>query len=163
MHESIFQKQRQTVRDPIDPSLDWISNSTDTVETFHGAIKATIIPHKIDLLFNGSYTYALGRVQQYSPNATGSAVYNANLPNSLAARWPAFEDTYARLEAALQYHLSRTLTAKFFYAFETFSKSNWQTDRLTPSLAGVPAVFLGQDWKNYSAQILGATLRYKFE
>jgi len=163
VHESIFQKQRQTVRDPIDPSLDWISNSTDTVETFHGAIKATIIPHKIDLLFNGSYTYALGRVQQYSPNATGSAVYNANLPNSLAARWPAFEDTYARLEAALQYHLSRTLTAKLFYAFETFSKSNWQTDRLTPSLAGVPAVFLGQDWKNYSAQILGATLRYKFE
>ncbi len=90
-------------------------------------------------------------------------MYNANLPSSLAARWPAFEDTYARLEAAVQYHLSRTLTAKLFYAYETFTKSNWQTDTLTPSLAGVPAVFLGQNWKNYSAQILGATLRYKFE
>jgi MtrB/PioB family decaheme-associated outer membrane protein len=163
VHESIFQKQRQTLRDPINPSLDWISDSTDTVETVHGAIKATLIPHKVDLLLNGSFSYALGRVQQYSPNATGSAVYNANLPNSLAARWPAFEDTYARLEAALQYHLTRSLTAKLFYAYEIFTKSNWQTDTLTPSLAGVPAVFLGQDWKNYSAQILGATLRYKFE
>jgi hypothetical protein len=163
VHESIFQKQRQTLRDPINPSLDWISDSTDTVETVHGAIKATLIPHKVDLLLNGSFSYALGRVQQYSPNATGSTVYNANLPNSLAARWPAFEDTYARLEAALQYHLTRSLTAKLFYAYEIFTKSNWQTDTLTPSLAGVPAVFLGQDWKNYSAQILGATLRYKFE
>jgi len=27
----------------------------------------------------------------------------------------------------------------------------------------VPAVFLGQDWKNYWAQIVGVTLRYKFE
>jgi MtrB/PioB family decaheme-associated outer membrane protein len=163
VHESIFQKQRQTLRNPIDPSLDWISDNTDTVETVHGAIKAALIPHKVDLLLNGSFSYALGRVQQYSPNATGSTVYNANLPNSLAARWPAFEDTYARLEAALQYHLTRSLTAKLFYAYEIFTKSNWQTDTLTPSLAGVPAVFLGQDWKNYSAQILGATLRYKFE
>ncbi len=162
VHESIFQKQRNTVRNPIDPALDWISDNTDTVETVNAAIKASLTA-KLDLLINGTFSYALGRVQQYSPNATGSTVYNANLPNALAARWPAFEDTYARVEAALQYHVTKAITAKFFYAFETFSKSNWQTDTLTPSMAGVPAVFLGQDWRNYTAQIIGATLRYKFE
>src|SRR3984893_17449192 len=163
VHESIFQKQRQSVRDPLDPSLDWFSDSTDTVDTFHASMKATLIPNKLDFTLNGSYSYALGRVEQWSPNATGSAVYNANQPNDIAVRWPAFEDTYARLEAALQYHLSKNLTARFFYAYEGFTKHNWQTDTLTPFLPNVPAVFLGQDWKNYWAQIVGVTLKYKFQ
>jgi hypothetical protein len=163
VHESNFQKQRETVRNPLDPSLDWLSNSTDTVDTFHANIKATIVPEKLDFLFNGSYSYALGRVQQYSPNATGSAVYSANQPNDITNRWPAFEDTYARLEAALQYHFTKSLTGKLFYVYESFTKHDWQTDTVTPFLAGVPAVFLGADQKNYWAQIVGVTLRYKFE
>jgi hypothetical protein len=124
------------------------------VDTFHGSIKAVL---------DASYAEALGRVQQYSPNATGSPVYNANQPNDITMRWPAFEDTYARLEAALQYQFAKNWTAKLFYTYERFTKSNWQTDILTPSLAGVPAIFLGQDWQNYTAQIIGATLRYTFE
>jgi MtrB/PioB family decaheme-associated outer membrane protein len=166
VHESNFQKQRSSVRNPLDPSLDWISDNTDTVDTFHGSIKATILPQKLDFIFNGSYSYALGRVEQYSPNATGSPVYNANQPNDITMRWPAFEDTYARLEAALQYHFSKSLTAKLFYVYESFTKHDWQTDTLTPFLgpavAGTP-IFLGVDQKNYWAQIVGVTLKYKFE
>jgi MtrB/PioB family decaheme-associated outer membrane protein len=163
VHESIFQKQRQSFRNPIDPSLDWFSTSTDTIDTFHASVKATIIPKKFDFTLDGAYSQALGRVQQYSPNATGSPVYTANNPNDIAVRWPAFEDTYARIEGALHYSFAKNWSAKFFYTFERFTKSNWQTDTLTPSLPGVPAIFLGQDWKNYTAQIVGVTLRYTFE
>jgi hypothetical protein len=67
VHESNFQKQRGSVRNPLDPSLDWISDSTDTVDTFHGSIKATILPQKLDFTFNGSYSYTLGRVEQRHP------------------------------------------------------------------------------------------------
>jgi MtrB/PioB family decaheme-associated outer membrane protein len=166
VHESNFQKQRSSVENPLDPSLDWLSDSTDTVDTFHASIKATILPQKLDFLFNGSYSYALGRVEQYSPNATGSPIYSANAPNDIAFRWPAFDDTYARLEAALQYHFSKSLTAKLFYVYESFTKHDWQTDTLTPFLgpgvSGTP-IFLGADQKNYWAQIVGVTLRYKFE
>ena len=166
VHESNFQKQRSSVRNPLDPSLDWISDSTDTVDTFHASIKATILPQKLDFLFNGSYSFALGRVEQYSPNATGSAVYSANQPNDITMRWPAFDDMYARLEAALQYHFTKSLTAKLFYVYESFTKHDWQTDTLTPFLgpavAGTP-IFLGIDQKNYWAQIVGVTLKYKFE
>jgi MtrB/PioB family decaheme-associated outer membrane protein len=163
VHESIFQKQRQTFRNPIDPSLDWVSTSTDTIDTFQASVKATLFPKKLDFTLNGAYSQALGRVQQYSPNATGSPVYTANNPNDIAMRWPAFEDTYARIEGALHYSFAKNWSAKFFYTFERFTKSNWQTDTLTPSLPGVPAIFLGQDWKNYTAQIVGVTLRYTFE
>jgi MtrB/PioB family decaheme-associated outer membrane protein len=166
VHESNFQKQRSSVRNPNDPSLDWISNSTDTNDTFHGSIKAAIIPQKLDFLFKGSYAFSLSRVQQYSPNATGSAVYSANQPNDIAVRWPAFDDTYARLEAALQYHFTKSLTGKLYYIYESVTKHDWQTDTSQPFLgagvAGTP-VFLGNDSKNYWAQILGVTLKYTFE
>ncbi len=165
VHESNFQKQRSSVRNPLDASLDWISNSTDTNDTFHGSIKATILPQRLDFLFNGSYSYSLSRVQQYSPNATGSAVYNAS-PNNIAVRWPAFDDAYARLEAALQYHFTKSLTGKLFYVYESFTKHDWQTDTsqpfLGPGVAGSP-IFLGNDQRNYWAQIVGVTLRYRFE
>lgn len=166
VHDSNFQKQRGSVRNPNDPSLDWISNSTDTVDTFHGSIKAAVLPKKLDFLFNGSYSYAMSLVQQYSPNATGSAVYSAAGPNAVTYRWPAFEDAYARLEAALQYHFTKSLTGKLFYVYESFTKHDWQTDTSQPFLgagvAGTP-IFLGNDQKNYWAQILGVTLKYKFE
>lgn len=57
-------------------------------DTFHESFKArTILPQKLDVLFNGSYSYALGRVEQYSPNATaGKPVYNANQPNDITFR-----------------------------------------------------------------------------
>jgi hypothetical protein len=38
----------------------------------------------------------------------------------------------------------------------------WHTGTRTPSLPGVGAVFLGNDLKNWP-QIVGVTLRYKFE
>lgn len=166
VHESNFQKQRSSVRNPSNPALDWISNSTDTNDTFHASMKANILPQKLDFLFNGSYSFALSRVQQYSPNATGSTVYNANMPNSIAFRWPAFDDAYARLEAAMQYHFTKSLSAKLYYVYESFTKHDWQTDTSQPflgaSVTGAP-MFLGNDQRNYWAQILGVTLKYKFE
>jgi MtrB/PioB family decaheme-associated outer membrane protein len=161
VHESIFQKQRQTFRNPLDPTLDWISNTTDTIDTFHAAVKTSLIPRKLDLIFSGSYSYALGQVEQYSPNATGSTVYTAN-PNAQTMPFPSFEDSFARVDLSLEWHVTKAWTARFFYAFERFTQSNWQTDQLRPSLENVGAIFLGADAKNYAAHILGATLRYTF-
>jgi MtrB/PioB family decaheme-associated outer membrane protein len=166
VHESNFQKIRSSVRNPNNTALDWISNSTDTNDTFFASIKAAIIPQKLDFLFNGAYSISLSRVQQYSPNATGSTVYVAGNPNDIAFRWPAFEDAYARLEAALQYHFTKSLTGKLFYVYESFTKSDWQTDTsqpfLGPGVTGSP-IFLGNNTLNYWAQIVGVTLKYRFE
>jgi MtrB/PioB family decaheme-associated outer membrane protein len=164
MHESNFQKQRSRNSAPNDASMDWISDSTDTVETFHGSMKATILPEKLVFKMNGAYSQALGRVETYSPNATGSAVYSANQPNDIAWRWPAFYDSLARIDGALEYNFTKAWTGKLFYTYEQFINHNWQTGALTPFLGNsVNAVFLGQKWQNYTAQILGVTLKYKFE
>jgi MtrB/PioB family decaheme-associated outer membrane protein len=164
VHESNFQKQRNRSQTPDNASLDWLSNSTDTVETFHGSMKASILPEKLSFKMGGAYSQALSRVQQYSPNATGSTVYNANIPNDLTFRWPAFYDSLAHIDAAFEYNFTKAWAGKLFYVYEQFINHNWQTNvtpSLTPNATG--SVFLGQNWQNYTAQIVGVTLKYKFE
>jgi MtrB/PioB family decaheme-associated outer membrane protein len=167
VHESIFHKQRNRNNPPDDSSMDWISDSTDTVETFHGSVKATILPEKLVFKLNGNYSQALGRVETYTPNCTGSTVCGAaaNIPNDVAWRWPAFYDSLAHIDAAFEYNLTKAWTTKLFYVYEHFTNHNWQEGAsLTPFLGpSVAAVFLGQSWRNYTAQIVGVTLKYKFE
>jgi len=124
-----------------------------------------MIPDELTFKVGLAYSPAPGRVQQYSPNATGSTVYNANQPNDVTWRWPAFYNQLARLDAAFDYTFAKNWTAKLFYAYESFVNADWQTGALTPALTpnGSGSIFLGQAWQNYTAQILGVTLKYKFE
>jgi MtrB/PioB family decaheme-associated outer membrane protein len=165
VHESLFRKQRNRNNGPNDASMDWISNSTDTTETVHGSIKGVIVPEKWSFKIGGAYSQTLGRVGTYDPNCTGSTVCAANTPNDVAWRWPAFYDSLARVDAALEYNFTKALTGKLFYVYEQFINHNWQTGALTPSLTpnANGSVFLGQNWQNYTAQIVGVTLKYKFE
>ncbi len=61
---------------------------------------------------------------------------------------------------------TKSLTGKLFYVYKSFTKHDWQTDTLAPflgpSVSGSP-IFLGIDRKDYCAQIIGVTLKYKFE
>jgi len=69
------------------------------------------------------------------------------------------------VDAALEYNFTKALAGKLFYVYEQFINHNWQTGALTPSLTpnANGSVFLGQNWQNYTAQIVGVTLKYKFE
>jgi len=164
MHESNFQKQRSRNRNPDDPALDWISNSTDTIDTYHASVTARLIPGKLDLKLAGNYSYALGRVETWNPNANGSAVYNAVAnTNQVARPWPAFEDSLLRLEASLRYHFGQAWTASLNYAYEVFRKHDWRTDTINPFVPGNSAVYLGNDLKSYEAHIFGVTLGYRFK
>ena len=161
VHESIFQKQRSRTRPPDTPALDWISDNTDTVDTYHASMTARLIPSKLDLKFAGNYAYALGRVETWNPSGTGSTVFNAT-PNAQARRMPAFEDTLLRLEASLRYNFSLAWSASLNYAYEMFRKHDWRTDTINPFVPGDSAVYLGNDLKNYEAHIFGVTLGYRF-
>ena len=43
-----------------------------------------------------------------------------------------------------------------------FDKTNWQTDQLNPFLPGVTSIWLGNDFKDYTAHIVTLTLGYRF-
>ena len=171
VHESNLQKQRSRNRTSAttpatfdNPALDWVSDNTDTVDTYHASLTARLIPGKLDLKFAGNYSYALGRVETWNPNAPGSAVAAAAAgTNQVAARFPAFEDSLLRLEASLRYHFAQAWTASLNYAYESFRKHDWRTDTINPFVPGNSAVYLGNDLKNYEAHIFGVTIGYHFK
>jgi MtrB/PioB family decaheme-associated outer membrane protein len=167
MHESIYQKQRSrsrpvtgtTTLDFVD--YDWLSNNTDTVDTFHAGLKVAVIPGKVDWKADGSFSTATGRIETRNPIGPASGTAAQDLTAS-ARPWPAFEDNLWRIETALRYHFTRSWSASLNYIFESFSKHDWRTDSLNPFI-GVSSIWLGNDQKNYTAHIIGATLRYQFE
>lgn len=142
--------------------FDWISNSTDTIDTFHLRGNVALLPTTLDWTFGANYSYALGRVETRNPvaPASGGAFQNAL---ATAMRFPAFEDSLLRLETGLTYQFWKSWTASLGYVFESFQKHDWRTDGLNPFVPGVTSIWLGNDARNYAAQIVGVTIRYRIK
>ncbi len=143
------------------PDFDWISTTTDRIDSFYVGLRGTIIPQVLDTAFGARYEYALSTVANRNPTAptSGTAAQNAS---ATALHFPATQDSMFRLDTALRYHFQKHWTASLGYAFEVFHKNNWQTDQLNPFLPGVSSIWQGNDLKDYTAHIVGLTLGYKF-
>ena len=169
-HEVILQKQRSRSRIVVGattfdfPDFDWISVNTDTVDTAHIGADVALIPGTLDFRTAATYAHALGRIDNRNPlgaPTSGSAAQNFT---ATAKRMPAFEDTLVRVDAALKYHISKAWTATFAYAWESFDKTDWRTDTINPFIpaSGSGSIWLGNDYKNYSAHIIALILGYRF-
>jgi hypothetical protein len=165
-YEQLFQKMRSRSRpvsggSTIDAAdFDWVSDITDTVHTVYAGLKAALIPKKLDLRIDVNYSTALGRVDNSNPTppVSGSAAQNTT---ATVQKWPAFEDTFLRFEAALIYYFAKNWAAKVGYAFEMFEQSDWRTN-YSPFI-GVSSIWLGNTLRDYRAQMMGASLAYRFK
>jgi MtrB/PioB family decaheme-associated outer membrane protein len=165
-HERTTQQMRSRSRPVVGgfgvdfADYDWVTNIADTIDTITVGLKATLIPKTLDWTFSGSYQYALGRYQTNNPVDPASSTAGNNA-TARAKPWPAFEDTALRLDTALRYHFHKSWTASLGYVFESFQKNDWRTDRLDP-FEGPSAIWLGNDSRNYAAQLVGITVGYRF-
>ena len=174
VYESIFQKWKSRNRDVATVAgqstvsdfddWNWISNGLDRVHTLQLGAKLTLIPRKLDWSILGTLAYALGDVDNRNETAplTHPPGFNSTT-NATARRQPAFEDILIRLETGLRYWFTKQWAAGFAYAFESFEKSDWRTDRLNPFVPGSNSIYLGNDFRNYTAHIVKATLSYSFK
>jgi MtrB/PioB family decaheme-associated outer membrane protein len=163
-HESIDQKQRSRSRPgpPLDPvDFDWLTTTRDDIDAFYVGLRAALIPQKFELLFGARYEYALSDVANRNPVPPTSGDANQDA-TATAKPFPATEDSMLRLDVAARYHFLKHWRATLGYAFEMFHKSNWQTDQLNPFLPGVTSIWLGNDFKDYTAHIVTLTLGYRF-
>jgi MtrB/PioB family decaheme-associated outer membrane protein len=165
-YEQLFQKMRSRSR-PVSggatvdaADFDWVSDITDTVQTVYAGLKAALIPKKLDLRIDVNYSTALGRVDNSNPTrpVSGTAAQNNT---ATVQKWPAFEDTSLRVEAALIYYFAKNWAAKVGYAFEMFEQSDWRTN-YSPFI-GVSSIWLGNTLRDYRAQMMGASLAYRFK
>jgi MtrB/PioB family decaheme-associated outer membrane protein len=146
-------------------NTDFVSNMADRTDSFYLNGKVGLIRNVLDWTFSAYYAISDGTVVTRNPNAlVGGPPLAAG---SLAQRFPDFVDDIVRVDTSLRYYFAKSWTARFFYAFEKFSKTDWRTDTLQPfneSLIGTTgSIYLGTDAKDYTSHIVGVTLSYKFE
>ena len=104
-------------------------------------------------------TGPVGTVFNRNPNATNSTVFNAN-PNAKTCPFPAYTDGLLIVGGSLRYYFLKNWVASLNYAYEQWRKTNWQTDTLNPFERGVSSIWLGNNVKNFNAQIVSLNLGY---
>jgi len=167
VHELIFQKQVSRSRavsgtTTLDVGdFDWISDSTDTVDTVHAGFTITLIPRALVWNTVASYSYALGEVGNKNPGPVTSGTA-AQMTTARAKSWPAFYDQLVRLDSTFVYHFAKVWTASLGYAWESFDKHDWRTDTLNPFQPGVSSIWMGNDSRNYNVHSLIAKIGYRF-
>jgi len=164
VHERISQKQRSRSRAPgVDfADFDWVSDNTDTVDTYSFRASVVLIPKVLEWNTAANYSYALGRVETTNPRTPVSGTA-AQRDTATAKPWPAFEDSLVRIESALKFHFWKVWSAKLGYVFEEFEKHDFRTDTLNPFNPGSNSIYLGNDLKNYTAHIVAFTIGYRFK
>jgi hypothetical protein len=145
---------------------DFVSNMTDTVDTFHVSSKLELIPKVLTWTTSANYSTSDGSVK--TRNTTGTVPSNLVLtPANAAGRWPDITDQLVRLETKLSYQFAKAWTASLSYAWEQWRHHDWRTNDwlpFNPIQQGANGdVYLGVDQKNYDAHILAVTLKYKFD
>jgi MtrB/PioB family decaheme-associated outer membrane protein len=170
VHELIFQKQLSRSRIVVGTATldfvdyNWLSNNTDTIDTFHLGAKMAVLPGRLDWNIGMNYSTATGQVLTRNPNGAPTSGTAAQNFTASAKRMPAFEDTLVRVDTGLRYQFAKGWTAGLAYAFEQFTKADWRTDALNPFQPGVTSsIWLGNDAKNYTAHIVAVTLGYRFK
>ncbi|HEU4371155.1 MAG TPA: MtrB/PioB family outer membrane beta-barrel protein, partial [Methylomirabilota bacterium] len=140
---------------------EWVSNQADTIHTLHAGFRLGLIPRVLEWTAGANYSIAVGDDDTHNPvpPASGTAAQRAS---ARAKPIPATQDQLLHVDTALRYHFWKSWTASLGYAFESFQKNDWRTDRLTPVLPGVTSIWLGDDDRNYTAHIIGVTLAYRF-
>lgn len=182
MYERLDQQQRNRNRIALGGTTtdfedwDWISNNIDTVQTVHANVRGQIVPSRLEWGIGGNWSQSVGRINTRNPttptiHTVGAATTTpAQVATATAKPFPAFEDEILRLDAAIKYHINKAWTITLGYGYESFLGHDWRTDTLrpfvpVPSVAGLPgqtSIWLGNDLRNYSAHIVGATLAYRF-
>ena len=154
VREWIFEKQRS--QSGADSASDWISDNADTIDTAHVGLKAKL-SEALDWTLGASYSTATGTVKTRNPTPL------ANLPaTGTARRFPAFLDSFLRLDTALRYHFRDNWTASLGYVYETFGQHDWRTDTIDPFAPVVgSSIFLGDRTHGYDAHIVAITLGYR--
>lgn len=167
VHENTWRKmqsiQRPVVSEVTQEFADftWISNITDVSDTFSLGATVVLIPRLLDWSVVGNYSTSTGYTDNRNPFPLTSGT-SSQRSSATALPWPSFEENLWRIETALKVHFWKVWTAKLGYAFESFQKNDWHTDHLQPAMTGFNSVWLGNDLRNYTAHMVGATLGYQF-
>ena len=169
VYENIYQKWKGRNRDVSGNVVsdfedwNWVTKGLDQIQTAHVGVKVGI-SNKLDWTTQASWQYALGVMD--TSNETPPVAHPpefTNPSNAVARQQPPFKDTLIRLDTSLRYWVTKQWALSVGYAFEYFTNKDYRTNGLNPFMPGSNSIYLGDDSRNYTAHMIGATARYVFK
>jgi len=143
------------------PDFDWVSENNDTIYTIRAGIQAALIPKTLDLRLAGTYENALGKIISSNPVMPTSGT-PAQRTTATAQSFPPFSDQLFQFEAGLRYSFLKNWNVAARYVLQVYENSDWRNNNLTPFVPGVSSIWLGNKFKNYTAQWVGVSVGYSF-
>jgi MtrB/PioB family decaheme-associated outer membrane protein len=136
-------------------TADWLSGGQDVIDTFGGAINASLIEEKLD--FDLSYTYSSvdGNIDFYTPAAA-----TANFP-------VVDESDFQMLKMDLKYNFRKGLSLTLGYLWEKFDFDDFQNQGFTNIPTDLSdlyqgALLMGNLDKSYEGNVIYLKLSYRF-
>jgi MtrB/PioB family decaheme-associated outer membrane protein len=167
VYEKIDQQQRSRSREVSGArtldflDYDWVSDNVDTIHTLYVGVRATLIPNRLEWILNIAYEDAVGEINTRNPIPPTSGT-PAQQANATAKPFPSFKDSLFHLDTAFRYRFLKAWTFTLGYMFEVFDQADFRTDGLNPFVPGVTSIYLGNDFKDYTAHIVSMAVGYRF-
>ena len=141
---------------------DFRGRGHDTVDTWGTGVQATLLPEKVDVDLNYSFSFGVGRLR------SGSSTEGVE-----ATDFPNVDTKLHQLSAICSYKVTKQLTARLGYAFERYETNDFASQSLQPFMPSSdgpkgsiypPSLFLGarNPDGDYNAHVVTVALRYQF-
>ncbi len=136
-------------------TADWLSEGKDVIDTFGGAVNASLISDKLDFDLSYSYSRVDGNINFYTPAAA-------------TADFPIVDETeFQTLKADLKYRIREGLSVTLGYLWEKFDFDDFQNQGFTNIPTDVSdlyqgALLMGNLTESYDANVVYLRLSYRF-
>ncbi|HTL06537.1 MAG TPA: MtrB/PioB family outer membrane beta-barrel protein [Gemmatimonadales bacterium] len=159
--EEFSTRQRSKYREPTqlnNPSYDWVSRNGDFMDTFDAGASFELVPNRLEA--GGYLEYARARLENVAFNPiTPTGGTTAQNANAVASNWPDITQKWVPASAYLQGRIVQEWYATVRLTSDVFSKKDFRTDGLKPATGA--DIFLGNDYRDYTARFLSFTISYR--
>ncbi len=169
---------------PFNDADKWSSDITQKYDTFSASTTWNAIPGKLD--FKADYVAAISNEANQTAYCTsnGTGCNGLNTGQTTATQFPDERNIFQRFSILAKYYfdpsyvkqmgLFGSVTAKLRYTWERNANTNWATDNFSPYspsaadaggtdiTSGGRSLFLAYNNPNYTAQIITASLAWKW-
>lgn len=159
--EDYRNRQRSRYREPTtlsNTTYDWVARSNDRITTIGADVSATLLPERLELSARLDYSRAALHMLAANPTApTGGTA--SQIRSATASDFPEITQELYPVSVALTYRLAPDWSLMARYLTESYDQVDFRSAGLRPATGA--DLFLGNDYRDYTAQILTITIGYR--
>lgn len=142
------------------PTYNWVANNRDEIRTITAGFRAVLIPDVFEAGARADASNAKFLMATFNPLTPTGGTATQNFA-ATASNLPLVKQRYHPISVYASYVLHPEWAMTVRYHVETWAQNDFRTQGLLPSEGG--AIFLGNNYDNYSARWLTISVSYRPE